>query len=254
MITGFLSLSAMALTAPALGATLDLTQPGVVAPSLRGGPATTWFGWDSFDGTDTPAPAGFGKILDDATPDLGTYAGTDARIVQDASLTFGHRSASDSYYTGFRPIDVAGDTITVPTDGSVGATGFTTIVLQLFALGGGGGAPPGTPGVDNAILGFEFDPIAGVSPDVFYATDEGVAAEGKGHYLVVYELPGNEATYDLRFSSTRSSRALDLIIVDTLYAETAGAFDDVVVVPEPATAGALGALACVALRRRRRSR
>ena len=236
----------VASTHTAAATPLDLTDPGVVSPSFRGSSLTTYSGWDAFDASDTPAASGFGRMLDDATPDLGTYAGTQARIVQDANLTYGHRSGSDNYYSGFRPFDIAGDTITVPTDGAVGSDGFTTIVLQVYALGGGA---PGTPGSGNAIDDLTFDPIGGTQADVSYAVDAAGPGQGNGHYLVSYELPGNQVTYDLRFSSVGSSRAIDRIVVDTLYSQTAGAFDDVVLVPEPATLAP--ALLLLGLRRRR---
>lgn len=193
---------------------------GILTPTFRNQPNTTYFGWGSgsFDGaTDN-------ELIDSPATTLGGAAG--AKLVQNHALDI--LSSTNNIYTGGNTLDL---TITSPTAGTVG-TGFTTLILQGKAAFGAFGTDPVFPSVN------------GVAPSAVVGTN----ATGAGQFWAKYELPGNAATYDVQLTGG-VALSINTLTVDTLWSAT-GYSADVAVVPEPSLLGAVAG-ACLLVSRRR---
>lgn len=189
------------------------TATGLFAPSFRGSGNTTYLGWDTFD---DPNFTGFASdvVINDNTPDVGTYAGSAALILGNTAND--HISSGGNIYSGETTLD---ETITAPTDGTPG-TGFTTLIVQgITAFGPFGGPTP-----------ISFSSINGVSPTVVVGDD----AIGSAQFWVKYEIPGNAATYSFTMTSVDVHESIGLLVVDTAWSAD-GYSSDIAVVPEPST-------------------
>ena len=232
------------------------TSAGVFTPSFRGQSNTTWFGWESFDdpafGNDNTTDASPTSevedwIIDDQFPDIGADGSGQARILGhnlpfdlDPNLTgVDHISSTRNIYTGASTLN---ETITAPTNGSVG-TGYTTIIVQgVTAFGPLGGQ-------------IDFTPIDGFLPVAVQADN----LIGSGQFWAKYEIPGNAATYDFTLtssvlgSSNGENISLTRLVIDTIWSDS-GFATDVAAVPEPTTSVLLaaGAAGTILLLRRRR--
>ncbi len=221
------SLVCICLAANARAVTFDVsTATGLFAPSFRGSSNTTYLGWDTFD---DPNFAGFANdvVINDNTPDVGTYAGSAALIVGNTAND--HISSGGNIYTGETTLD---ETITAPTSGAVG-TGFTTLIVQgITAFGPFGGPTP-----------IAFSSINGVSPTVVVGDD----AVGSAQFWAKYEIPGNAATYSFTMTSVDTHESIGLLTVDSSWSAN-GFSSDIAVAPEPSALvlSALGALGLVA--------
>ena len=220
------------LATSAHAVTFDMsTATGLFAPSFRGSSNTIYLGWDSFDDPNFP---GFASdvVINDNTPDVGTYAGSAALIV--GNTTNDHISSGGNIYSGETPLN---ETITAPTDGTPG-TGFTTLIVQgITAFGPFGGPTP-----------IAFSSINGVSPTVVVGDD----AIGSAQFWAKYEIPGNAATYSFTMTSVDTHESIGLLVFDSLWSAN-GFSSDIAVVPEPASIvlSALGALGlAVGMRRK----
>lgn len=166
------------------------TSAGLVAPSTRGAANSTWFGWDSFGAISTP--------IDDSTPDVGT---TSSGVRFRTLIAADHTSSSGNYYSFSNTPD---EEVTVVTNGTPGSAGKTTVIMQLVSLFGGFPAP------------WVAGDINGVAP---VAVEQGWNRAGRGQIWVMWELPGNEATYTFRLRGTEgaSMYGFDRIEIDTFY-------------------------------------
>ncbi|MEN3941081.1 Ig domain-containing protein [Prosthecobacter sp. SYSU 5D2] len=170
---------------------------GIVAPSSRGTAGTTWFGWDGFGTPGVTAP------IDDSTPDIGNYAGTQARFRTTNSEIHQFAGGSNLYILS----GTLAEEITVPTSGVVGEAGFTTIFLQIASatsgMGGGSFAGEITATIDD------------VPPTMVV---QGGAAN-TAQYWAKWEIPGNEATYVIAISGPEGQAhfSFDKVVVDTKF-------------------------------------
>lgn len=194
---------------------------GTFAPSFRGGPDSTWLGWDTFD----DGGSGLG-ILNDSTPDIGSDAGILATTNGED-----HISGSGNYYSSFG--SVAEDlTFAVAT----GSGGFTTVIVQGNTLFGGFGTP------------FVLSDVGGVSPTMV----SGFNAAGSGQFFAKYKIPGSLSateTLQLNGGGFTSFGALE---VDTFWSPAAFANVSAVAVPEPLSATLISFGLCGLLMRRNR--
>lgn len=165
---------------------------GLAVPSTRGGINTTWFGWETFDA---------GSPLNDSTPDIGTTT-TGPVLTTTNAQNHGYGSF---LYTGGGQL---AEQVTVPTSGTVGTSGVTTIIAQFITTSGN------LPG--SVIL----SPINGVSPTIVQGRS---GSGGKGQVWAKWEIPGNQASYTFTISGEGASQhyAFDRIVVDTLWKSTA---------------------------------
>ena len=162
----------------------------LVVPTTRGAANTTWFGWDSFGAISDP--------IDDSTPDIGTTTvGVRFRTVTGGD----HTSSSGNYYS-FE--DTPDEEITVVTNGTPGAAGKTTVILQLVTLFG---SFPGA---------WDVGTIDGFRP---VALMQGTNRSNKGQLWAVWELPGNATTYTIRLKGTPgvSMYSFDKVEIDTWF-------------------------------------
>jgi hypothetical protein len=209
------------------------TATGLSTPSFRGSSNTTYLGWDTFD---DPNFAGFANdvVINDNTPDVGTYAGSAALILGNTAND--HISSGGNIYSGETALN---ETITAPTAGTPG-TGFTTLIVQgITAFGPFGGPTP-----------ISFSSIKGVSPTVVVGDD----AIGSAQFWVKYEIPGNAATYSFTMTSVDVHESIGLLVADTAWS-VSGYSSDIAVVPEPASIvlSLIGAIGLVGYARKRAS-
>ncbi|MBX3433407.1 MAG: hypothetical protein KF847_08815 [Pirellulales bacterium] len=210
---------------------------------------TSYFGWDVLDANGPTL--GFGRVLDDSTPDLGVgttavgtrwFQGTDG-IANPAPTAYGHRSGSANYYSGLGDADLADDRI-VATAPASGTGGFTTVVLQAIAGAPGGNGPQALAG-----MSFEMETPGWTLAKSLY----GVLDTGTGVYWIEWSAPGANLPFSIHMTSDSAHRAIDALQVDTRWDASAPALNarSVIGVPEPA-AGilALGGLAGLAASRR----
>lgn len=232
------------LMVSAARATLSTYQPDAWT---RGNSSTTsYFGWDVMDDSGIVGFAG-SKMLDDPSPEVGLslgigVTGLNARIFQGTGLaggygSYGHRSSSGNYYSGFNAADFMDDTITATTRGGTG--GFTTVVLQLLA----------TPG--NSIPGLAFNITGGTF--TLQKSLYGVDGTGTGQYWVEWTAPGANLPVAIDLNSAVSSISADSFTVDTHWTFAASpAVNSIGAVPEPTVASLLGGFGIMWLARRRR--
>jgi hypothetical protein len=221
---------------------------GLFAPSFRGDAASTYFGWayGSWDGNPPPAVG-----EPDPSPDIingapsinpGGLPGT-AFITQGTSIDL--VSGSNNIYSSVDVINSAGLQLHIPTTGTVGSGGFTTIIIQGSGLSGA------LFGFNGALDGFGFGEINGVSADYLITRN----ANGTAQWWAKWELPGNQASYTVDIngqygSSGGSVLSVTDLQIDTLFSNS-GYAPDTAIVPEPSGA-LLSLLGAAALLRRRR--
>ncbi|MDZ4288873.1 MAG: putative Ig domain-containing protein [Prosthecobacter sp.] len=185
---------------------------GLVTPSSRGNLRTTWFGWETFN-----EPAARAQPIDDSTPDIGTtpdganFQTTNAEdhVLDNGNLFFASGSLAEQ--------------ITVPTSGTVGAEGFTTIILQIATPAASGAFPaPITLGSIN-----------GVAPIVVQALNSG----GDGQLWAMWKLPGNEASYTITITGSpgQANFSFDSVVVDTVFSTSGFLADTMAAVPPSIT-------------------
>jgi hypothetical protein len=115
----------------------------------------------------------------------------------------------------------------IPTSGSVGPGGFTTIIAQGFGLSGN------LFNFSEALDGFGFGAINGVLPEY----QIGRNAQGRGQWWAKWQLPGNESSYTVDVTGVEgfpggSVLSVTEMRVDTWFSES-GFAPDTAVVPEP---------------------
>ena len=239
-------LAAMALGTTAYGQILFINQTAdIFAPSFRdltnadlGN--STYYGWgpQTFDGTTN------NELIDNPAPSLG-LGGLNGTLGQ---LGTADILASSNNIFIFTPGRTETLTMQIPTNGTPGLDGFTTIIIQGMTAGTGAGLLTYVP---------IFAPINGISPTFV----SGLNSQGFGQWFAKYEIPGNAAVYNLtatvsNLASTPEegqSTALSIatLTFDTQYSTIGYAPDTAQAVPEPASIGLLG-LGGLALVRRRR--
>lgn len=206
---------------------------GFFVPSFRGDTNTTYFGWSS--GT-----IGVGTNLVNGVPSINpdNLAGS-SFLVQEGSNDI--VSGSNNIYSGITNVNNARVTLTIPTSGSVGSSGYTTIIIQGFGFGGFG----------FPLDAFYFGDIAGVAPTYVYG--ETAASGNPGQWFAKWEIPGNAASYSVAITGYDAGAGVLSVtdmIVDTQYSTT-GFAADTAVVPEPSVLLTLLPGGLLVLRRRR---
>ncbi|MEQ1747971.1 MAG: putative Ig domain-containing protein [Prosthecobacter sp.] len=185
---------------------------GLVAPSSRGLVGTTWFGWEAFN-----EPAARAQPIDDSTPDIGTTmveANFQTTNSQDHVLDNGNLSFTSG---------TLAEQITVPTNGTIGSSGFTTLVLQIAAVSGSGAfAAPIT-----------LSSINGLAPTVV----QGLNSGGDGQLWAKWDLPGNQASYLISISGApgQANFSFDRVMVDSLYSMDGYLADSMAALPPSIT-------------------
>ncbi len=170
---------------------------GIFVISARGAEGSTYLGWDTFnDALDRSAQ------INDSTPDIGTtvvganFQTTNAEdhVIENGDLSFTSGSLAEQ--------------IIVPTDGTVGADGFTTIVLQLAAIPGSGAFP-------GAIT---LNSLNGVSPIIVQALN----SAGDGQLWAKWQLPGNQASYTIAITGAENQAnfGFDKVVADSHFSVT----------------------------------
>lgn len=188
------------------------TEAALIAPSFRGTGNTTFFGWDDFERNDPPTGPMGSYLLDDSSPDLGVDPGG-ANARQNNSV-WGNITSTGNLYSGFFPGAVFDLTVSVPTAGSVGPSGWTTVVFQVLENGG-------TPLLPLTLNGLP--PVESATFDV----------NGRVQHAYEWHVAGNQSAYQIHIASLGPHAAIDAIVVDTVYASGSAPID--VAVPEPAT-------------------
>lgn len=212
-LTSRLAVLALGCAASAASAANDYTltkETGHVVPSTRGAATSTHFGWDSFE---DPAP---GTFLNDTTPDMGETTIEGVRF----ETTNGqlHRASSGNFYTGFAGTAAVAEKVTLVTRGTPGATGKTTIIVQLISSR------------NNFAGTWIFGEINGVAPEVIH----GLNSAGLGQAWARWVVDGNAASYEFTLGgSTGAHMSFDKMEIDTFFSET-GVTGDTMVVTEPA--------------------
>lgn len=202
-------------------------------PSYRGGSNSTYFGWRA----DT---IGISGTTINGTPSINPAALSGTSFLTQAGSN-DIVSSTNNIYSSVNGVNNAQLSLHIPTSGTVGSAGFTTIIVQTAGFGGFG----------FALDTFGFGAIAGVTPTFEY----GINAAGAGQGWVKWEIPGNEAVYDVAITGYNAGAgvlSVTDLVVDTWYSPTSFATDSVAAVPEPSIAllGVAG-LGVFALRRRR---
>lgn len=198
-------------------------ESGMVTPTTRGARNTTHFGWDTFEDPATyPVP---GTALNDTTPDI-TSAMTPAGVRFESLHGNKNRASSGNFYSGFNEAtSIVNERVTVVTNGTVGATGKTTILVQMIAASFGGNP-------SNFSSTWQFSHINGVAPAEVLQTRNGA---GFGQVWVRWELPGNETSYQFTITSaTNAHMSFDRIQVDTWFDADGESHPDSMILTETA--------------------
>ena len=203
---------------------------GLFAPSFRNGPQSTYFGWASGTWDGNPPPAA-GEP--DPSPDIinGTPSINPGNLPGSAFITQGTSidlvSGSNNLYSSVGVINGAGLQLHIPTSGTVGSDGFTTIIIQGSGLSGA------LFGFAGALDGFGFGEINGIEADYLITRN----ASGTAQWWAKWELPGNQASYTVDIFGQEGSTGGSVLSVtdlqvDTLFS-TSGYALDTAIVPEP---------------------
>jgi len=220
---------------------------GLFAPSFRNGPAATYFGWayGTWDGNPPPAVG-----EPDPSPDIinGTPSINPGGLPGAGFITQGSSidivSGSNNIYSDVNTINGAGLQLHIPTAGTVGTEGFTTIIIQGSGLSGA------LFGFSGALDGFGFGEINGIEPEYLITRN----ASGTAQWWAKWELPGNAASYTVDIFGQEGSSGGSVLSVTDLQVDTvfssSGYAPDTAIVPEPS--GMLLSLLGVGLLIRRR--
>lgn len=240
----FLPALAALLSSSAANAAFVISDAtSLFTPSFRGGSGTTWFGWanGTWDGNADAVPpdAPIPDVIN-GTPSYDSgAAGTLTQAVAADII-----SGSNNVYSSVGQINSLGLQLTIPTAGTIGSSGFTTIIIQGYGLNGA------LFGAD-ALDGFGFGAIQGIMPEYLIAGN----ASAKGQWWAKWELPGNAASYTVDITGAQVGDS-PLVVsvtdmsVDTWFSES-GFSPDIAVVPEPSALLLSFAGAGLVLRRRR---
>jgi hypothetical protein len=201
------------------------SSTSLFTPSFRGAANSTYFGWEngSWDGNADAVPpdAPIPDVIQ-GTPSINPGSGGLLTQAVPADIV----SGSNNLYSSVGQINTLGLQLYIPTAGSVGAAGYTTIIIQGFGLNG---AMFGAAALD----GFAFGDIEGVAPDYLLAANDA----GKGQWWAKWVIPGNAAGYTVDIFGAQYGPeplvvSLTDMTVDTWYSPDSGA-PDLAVVPEP---------------------
>jgi hypothetical protein len=222
---------------------------GIYSPSFRGESGTTYFGWSygTWDGNPPPEvgqPDPSPDILN-GTPSINPAALSGTSFITQTG-TADIVSGSNNIYSSIAGINSQGLQLYIPTDGTAGSEGFTTIIIQGLSMSGamfGFGGP---------LDGFGFGTINGVAAEYVITINDA----GLGQWWAKWELPGNQSSYTVDIVGAEgvpggSILSVTDLQVDTLYSTT-GFASDAAVVPEPSALLLSFAGAAMLLRRRRR--
>lgn len=239
------ALAAVLSVSSASAAFVVTTSNGIFTPSFRGGSNTTYFGWSNgtWDGN-PPLVDGDPDITPDVingTPSINPASGGLLTQAVAGDIV----SGSDNIYTSVTGASSLGLQLLIPTSGTPGAGGFTTIIAQGFGLSGT------LFGFSGALDGFGFGAINGIQPEYVIGRN----AAGRGQWWAKWELPGNAASYTVDLFGAEGSPGGSVLSVtdmqvDSWFSES-GFAPDIAVVPEPsALLLSFAGLALVARRRR----
>lgn len=218
------------------GASLVISEAtGLFTPSFRGQADTTYFAWEN-------RTLGVGGNLPNGTPSINPGGLTGPLFVQ-SNTTVDLFASSNNVYSYVDNVNAAQLSLNIPTDGEVGGTGFTTIIIQGFGAGGFG-APLDT---------FTFGAINGILPTYLYGAN--AASGNPGQWWAKWEIPGNESAYSVAISglyvSDFDTISVTNMSVDTYYSAAGFAADSASAVPEPSALLSLAASTLLIIRRRR---
>jgi hypothetical protein len=239
------ALAAVLSTSSASAAFVIQTSNGIFIPSFRGESSSSHFGWASgtWDGNPPPV-AGDPDITPDVvnpTPSINPASGGQLAQTVAGDIV----SGSDNIYTSVGALNALGLRLTIPTAGTIGATGFTTIIVQGFGLSGN------LFGFSEALDGFGFGPIGGIHPEYVIGRNAG----GRGQWWAKWELPGNEASYTVEVFGVEGFPGGSVLSVTDMQVDTwfsqSGHAADFAVVPEPSSLLLSAAGLALVLRRRR---
>lgn len=239
------ALAAMLSVSSASAAFVIETASGIFTPSFRGGSNTTYFGWSSgtWDGN-PPTAEGEPDITPDiinSTPSIHPESG--ALLTQ--AVAGDIVSGSDNIYTSVSGANSLGLQLRIPTSGTPGAGGFTTIIAQGFGLSGT------LFGFSGALDGFGFGAINGIQPEYVIGRN----ADGRGQWWAKWEIAGNAESYTVDVFGAEGSPGGSVLSVtdmqvDVWFSES-GFAPDLAVVPEPSALLLSVAGLLLGLRRRR---
>lgn len=233
-------------TSTASAAFIISEATGIFTPSYRGEANTTYFGWSAgtWDGNVDTIPPEPNVDIINGTPSInpGSLAGS-SFITQAVEADI--ISGSNNVYSSVSFVNTLGLQLHIPTSGTVGSTGFTTIIIQGFGLSGG------SFGFSEGLDGFGFGAINGIEPEYVIGTN----ASTRGQWFAKWEIPGNAAEYTVDiFGALGSAEGSVLSVtdmqVDTFYSTT-GYASDIALVPEPSALLLSFAGAGLLFRRRR---
>lgn len=206
-------------------------------PSFAGTANSTSFGWNSGGWDGNPDDVSPVDIIQ-SIPNYSTgLAGVLTQTVP-ADIV----SGSNNIYSSINVINNLGLKLWVPTIGSVGSTGYTTIIIQGNGLAGFGG-----------VDGFGYGAINGILPEYLI----GLNAAGKAQWWAKWEIPGNQSFYNVdivgaQFGASPLVVSVTDMSVHTWYSAD-GFSPDVAQIPEPSALVLSLAGASLAFRRRRKA-
>lgn len=241
------ALAAILAASPASAAFVIQGSNGIFTPSFRGGSNTTSFGWSSgtWDGN-PPLAEGDPDITPDivnGTPSINPASG--GSLVQSGAGDI--VSGSNNIYTSVNAVNALGLQLSIPTAGTPGPAGFTTIIVQGFGLSGN------LFGFAEALDGFGFGAINGIQPEYVIGRN----ADGRGQWWAKWELPGNAASYAVDVIGKEGYPGGSVLSVTDMRVDTwfsgSGFAPDVAVVPEPSALLLSTSGLALVFRRRRKS-